>query len=135
MNRDITTTKAAQSGSTEAKTSQHTPGPWKFHRPHPETDTAALYIEVTGVNGGAFGDWSSSPIACLYSAPSGETQEANARLIAASPTMLEALKEANAVWSANRGRLIEANDTRGRMVEEAFIKVRSAIENAQGVQS
>ena len=60
---------------------QHTPGPWRLH---PTDDTAVIAMDGTGVAGmtGYYNDPDIWPV-----------MEANARLIAAAPDMLAALRE------------------------------------------
>ena len=70
--------------------SQHTPGPWTI-----EADGAGWYIEsnlistfVASVENAKWNDYEEGDVV-----PTEEEQEANARLIAAAPDLLEALSE------------------------------------------
>jgi len=88
---------------------QHTPGPWKAIRRHPDPETAALFIEVTTSNdSGPFGNPRSILTICgLHCAEIGGVQEANARLIATAPTLLETLKSILAAHdSGNNGAVM-----------------------------
>ena len=72
------------------KVSEHTAGPWKIDRSYP--------------NGLPFGirscvDGERVLVSRAFSGPSTPCAEANARLIAAAPELLEALKNAEALWA------------------------------------
>ena len=68
----------------KAQTTQHTPGPWKFHlgrgaSPRFHIQTSAGYQIASTPEVGSY-------------APESEQRDANARLIAAAPELLEALQ-------------------------------------------
>lgn len=67
-------------------TTQHTPGPWVFHtQPHGDRIEGGRNHSIQNNSG----------VVILFDPPGSETDtfEANARLIAAAPDMLSALKE------------------------------------------
>jgi len=61
---------------------QHTPGPWR----------ASIYCIWGGINGDTY-------VAGTQTAIGADAQEANARLIAAAPELLEALEAVVACWN------------------------------------
>jgi hypothetical protein len=71
---------------------KHTPGPWKLNYPHPSTENFIIGNDI-------FEDFVMNPIAeimppvCESEAQQLDEQEANAKLIAAAPELLEALME------------------------------------------
>lgn len=68
---------------------EHTPGPWRTHRPHHGT----IYIDAPIGNGML------QEVAAIGPTEGAGQQEANARLIVAAPELLEALKTARAYGS------------------------------------
>jgi hypothetical protein len=70
---------------------KHTPGPWFFAGKHPECEVRYVSLNVE--------DHFDGEIATLYHGE-GAMQEANARLIAAAPELLEAL-----LWCKSQGWL------------------------------
>jgi len=90
---------------------QHTPGPWEWHRDHP---TDVIYCPTCGCS------LATIDIGCGDKAE----QQANARLIAAAPDLLEALS-----WFIN-----DIDGTHTVMVEfdENVAKARAAIAKAKG---
>ena len=79
--------------SGESMDAKHTPGPWWTKR----EGFSTVYVEAR-IEGG----WIQEVAACGPTEAGQEQQEANARLIAAAPELLEALKEIADYW--NRGR-------------------------------
>lgn len=61
---------------------KHTPGPWKAFPSDPADGAECYYLTAVELRG---------EIACIYG-PQRDEQEANARLIAAAPELLEALE-------------------------------------------
>lgn len=68
----------------------HTPGPWGLHRNHPDPEAAdtLVFVDVA-----ARTEYDGLNIACVFCAPVGSEQEANARLMAASPALLAKVRE------------------------------------------
>jgi hypothetical protein len=72
---------------------KHTPGPWTLNYPHPSSKNFIIGNDV-------FEDFVINPIAeilppvCESEAQQLDEQEANAKLIAAAPALLECLQEA-----------------------------------------
>jgi hypothetical protein len=65
--------------------STHTPGPWHASPSQPSDGSNCYWLHAPDCRG---------EIACIYG-PQGGTNEANAQLITAAPTMLEALRAAS----------------------------------------
>lgn len=93
----------------------HTPGPWEAVWDHPDVDTIC-HVRPVGR------DVSWREIATLYTTPRGSEKEANARLMAAAPDLLAALK---AVISSSR----ECGDFESDVL--AFNEARAAIAKAE----
>jgi len=89
--------------------SKHTPGPWVAQGRYIGVKGHMSYI---GECGDQNGNWTNEPMAV-----------ANARLIAAAPDLLEALKSLIDMDIAYK---------RGPVVEDAVTKARAAIAKAQG---
>jgi hypothetical protein len=66
---------------------QHTPGPWKADSCRQVPERGAIYVEGPG-------GWDTDPIASTYETDDRDTNEANARLIAAAPCLLAASRDA-----------------------------------------
>lgn len=96
--------------------SAHTPGPWFTSRPH-----GTIYIEAR-LRGSTLQE-----VAAVGPTEAPEQQEANARLVAAAPELLEALQllEAEMVLSGNAG-----SEDYGW--KPAIEKTRAAIAKATG---
>lgn len=90
---------------------KHTPGPWSLHKRGP----AERYEVQHGIPGNG------SPICVTFC---GSQQEANARLIAAAPELLDALKK-------TRAALLCA-DAAGIPVDEELAQLDAAIAKATG---
>ena len=113
------------STATEVK---HTPGPWRVE---PETEDQALSI-VAGENAGQ----DSETIIAEIEGTLGDCEEANARLIAAAPDMLAALKGVNALFSdeplfdiKKLGSPITNGDQ--ERIDRVFIAIDAAISKAE----
>lgn len=65
----------------------HTPGPWFHHGPSGSQHTAGGFVNSTA-------DRNGSPVVCSIYGTGGQPYEANARLIAAAPDLLDALEYA-----------------------------------------
>lgn len=92
---------------------KHTPGPWFTHR----EGFSSVYIEAR-IGGGMLQEVAS----CGPTNEGSDQQEANARLIAASPDLLEALAE---IVSAADGGC-------WNQLDPSFSKARAAIAKATG---
>ena len=95
---------------------KHTPGPWIICRDHPDPKTAAGMISIKSESQSR-GE-SSLEIAMLFCASHGSEGEANARLIAAVPDMLAALKAADAHFTGT----FSENGTDHQLVRAAIAK-------------
>ena len=84
--------------------SKHTPGPWRAEK-HPQHDHVHC-SELWMIIAGEPDDCSDAEIAQVIAYEA----EANARLIAAAPDMLEALKEARALLRGCIGEAIDRID-------------------------
>ena len=91
---------------------EHTPGPWMVT---PDHDEGIGWRHVSSFPEG-FGD-----IATTWSGKHGDASEANARLIAAAPDMLDALEE-----------LVDTLDSRGVIDSFTTQSARAAIAKATG---
>lgn len=103
---------------TKHTTTGHTPGPWKAVRLNddgeydihgPDESKLGFPENIATVFGGLMGD-----------------EDGNARLIAAAPSLLKALKAIEAAFSITYGENI------GRVRADAWGLVRSAIAKAEG---
>lgn len=92
--------------------SKHTPGPWIVDEPHQVyAEAVHEYVAITQVE-----DWETVPR---------EQVEANARLIAAAPDLLEALGKMVAVYSGqvqNDGGYTVLDSVRPLITDQAAIK-------------
>lgn len=107
-----------------AEKSKHTPGPWKVHpregmaRSYYGTHVAASHYSTPGVSSGR-----DSVCDCT-----GEHQDANARLIAAAPELLEALRTlVSRDFAYYGGFVMDCNITM-----EEVQRARAAIAKAEG---
>ena len=94
---------------------KHTPGPWSFGY-----GVTTEYGEVFGVGVTTKPDWT---VVCAVSRPGdvNAIDEANARLIAAAPDLLDALKQwAHAVAIGDEVELINASAARDAAIAKAI---------------
>lgn len=108
--------------------SKHTPGPWETDRNNVHAGQIAVVHHCLG------NDW--VEIWSPTWPEVGETQEANARLIAAAPDLLEAAKDVTAMLElfADELRIKESADGISRQSDDAFRKLadlRAAIAKAE----
>lgn len=102
-----------------------TPAPWEAVRDHPDKRTAEGMISIYPVSRSMFGSKDSTlSIADMYNCET-EEQVANAHLIAASPALFEALKEALPIVVASAQRLHEEADREDNRMESAKIELRA----------
>lgn len=115
---------------------KHTPGPWKLES-HDDHQTLDFAVSDTGI----LTDYSvyppkiRMPIASIQHAFNGKRTAANARLIAASPDLLEALKELLS-WCDGRRFGIDAfsRTCNEHALGRTFDQANSAIAKATGKQ-
>ncbi len=115
---------------------QHTQGPWEMFDNGTNTAGIVRYAEDSSYNDGR-----DSVIICLFKEdgliPTElAAQEANARLIAAAPELLEALKDMMAHAAAHEDILRENNLMDGESIylaDEAHTMARAAINKAKGL--
>lgn len=103
----------------------HTPGPWK-HNACPKSRDPFFRLASAVWNGEQF-ICSTSGAPGRYVDADPETQDANARLIAAAPAMLEALR-----WIADHG---DTGEGRRPAYHDMRAKARAAIALAETVES
>lgn len=113
----------------------HTPGPWAIsaEEPHRLTIVRPWDQTVRPALEAVFGDYRGAIVAHLEyiggeSVPTREKAEANARLIAAAPDLLEAAKDALEELLAHRGD--ETAETLSLYIGEAQARLHAAIEKA-----
>lgn len=126
---------------------KHTPGPWKVVRDVVDSDgTINLYVSTDAPNINGFKpDYARSIVkltGCAYHNPKNRffdaenlaTTRANARLIAAAPMLLEALKEClGIIDQLNRETYDQSKLKPGQSSEWAEqVKARAAIAKAEG---
>ena len=99
---------------------KHTPAPWALHR----NGFSTIYVEAKIGNG-----MIQEVAACGPTNEGQEQQEANAKLIAAAPELLEALKELDECYCQVGNYLTKEERHHHRMT---LIKARAAIEKATG---
>lgn len=100
---------------------KHTPGPWQVNGSWLNIETGNRHTAVESVLPGGFG-----MVASLEHSFTRESEEANARLIAAAPELLEALKEL-----VNDGECYCADNVASKETCR-HCKARAAIAKAQG---
>ena len=97
---------------------QHTPGPWKFGFESVDPEWAIVTIE-----GGLI----------IANVNADHRQEANARLIAAAPDLLEAAHGVDVLYAELQAALPKIANTRAMdIVQDAVRKARAAIAKAEG---
>lgn len=98
--------------------SSHTPGPWKYYRSKLRSNFSTIVIEVQDANGQAIVAWGGFD----HDNQKSKQRQANARLMALSPELLEALNwcvaEINRDTPAARNAIavmkkLEANQEKG----------------------
>jgi len=111
---------------------KHTPGPWKVDtQERSDGDAIAVFPSIGGVCicevVARSGEGRSNPIIQ-------ETAEANARLIAAAPELLEALKGCAAMLAecAKQHRLDGSGEGHGTLADKHAAIARAAIDKATG---
>jgi hypothetical protein len=77
---------------------KHTPGPWKVERITATEKKTLIYCRINSITS----HWTLG-FAGVYKGHTVEETEANARLLAAAPTMLEALQDLTALYAASPG--------------------------------
>src|SRR5882757_220042 len=114
----IQETLVADDAASEKQTSpaSFTAGPWKFHRPHPDPITSAMYGEITGIAHGVYVEHSTTPIACIFCCEAGGIQEMNTRLLTASANSYMA-NAVDPIEAAEQDLLSEALTALRGMVE------------------
>ena len=112
--------------------SKHTPGNWIID------EVEADLVEITAEN--RFGQVEIATVQLGYTGKIGDEQRANARLIAAAPEMLEALKAIDLFWSEDRPYGPETKGSRPGFAElhestrVVWRQIRAAIAKAEGRQ-
>ena len=104
---------------------RHTPGPWKAEGDEFYTTAGRVYIE--GPNG-----WKDQPIANCDWDLGLEENEANARLIAAAPEMLEAAKKLQDCTGITPNGMVVVIGGRNHDYNQAMKLLRTAIAKAEG---
>lgn len=91
---------------------EHTPGPWRVYiEPEIRTPDAYEYAYIAGVQG-PDGEW-----IFRYDDDYGETMAANARLIAAAPELLVALKDITTGLNMHNIRLLGLEDAKAAIAK------------------
>jgi hypothetical protein len=115
---------------------KHTAGPWTWAEDHPQNACVSIYGPS---------DWGLTSIASLYNAPSDmdatqdangvwgdhPSRRANARLMAAAPELLEALKHIDALDPEQSSAGFSESALRGLVLRMGDI-ARAAIAKAEG---
>ena len=110
-------------------TEKHTPGPWELYD---ELHRDEQY--VIGIRGTSIGTYVIASVDYGYSEPFESQQQANARLIAAAPDLLAALKELGDWVAAG----LQASDKAWpdarclQHTEEIAARARAAVDKAEG---
>ena len=94
--------------------SKHTPGPWQYRR---SSTSSTDYYEI--MPAGELGGWKDG----RYLSVSGAIDEHDARLIAAAPELLEALKSIAEFWNRDHN---EKAISRARLVGACWHAVETA---------
>jgi hypothetical protein len=110
---------------------QHTPGPWEVVAP-PQSSRRVMMPDDTVEIRAARESGRRGMIACLYAQNFADEDEANARLIAAAPDMLAALRPF-AEW-ARQYELSTAGDIRDEVMLQSLRRARDAVAKATGAQ-
>lgn len=115
----------------------HTPGPWWPFKNTADAWCVATYRDgeeppVSVPSGENYGAVMCSCIGDHTEKRTRGNEEANARLIAASPTLLEALIAIDAMWSECDGERVDPIQARSGYVREVWEAARAAITLATG---
>lgn len=102
--------------------SKHTRGPWTIH---PKWGQPAVGVDVG--DGGPL-----LPIAEVVGGQNKTAAKANARLIAAAPDLLAALRESAGEFARLAGMLQDGNPLFGKILRDAATAAYSAIAKAEG---
>lgn len=113
------------------KKAAHTPGPWEW--------TDILWAAKGHVYVGRpsdFNDWNGKPKVEVVATCEGKDAISNARLIAAAPELLEALKMLRAAFASFSAECNPSGKSSGvadwKLINEAEVKTSSAIAKAEG---
>jgi len=98
--------------------STHTPGPWKIENGHIQQSGIAYWQITDGADA-----------ICCNQFCYADNSDANARLIAAAPDLLEALKRLAVI---SDGIYVRMSDGEARLMREAWEKADAAIAKAEG---
>lgn len=109
---------------------KHTAGPWKAHLMNGVHGQNAILTEAPEFKDG---EWPYHPkiasVACMRGGPPREIGDANARLIAAAPDLLEALKDVQGLVTY-LATCAEPNDQYDEMIGPKLPEIKSKIEAA-----
>lgn len=108
--------------SEETKPVMHTPGPWHYQ------EKADRYTHIVRSGGSDLGNF----FVCQLGQDTSGVAEANARLIAAAPELLEALKTAREYVQAAHGSMSGAMGHNDTIVKPDLDAIDTAIAKAEG---
>jgi len=107
--------------------SKHTPGPWEAQQITDEGEERGLAFIVAANLGGLVG--AAMPWPTEYDSGDFSRIKANARLIAAAPALLEALREIQTICEENNS---DCRKRMGTRAGNALVVARTAIRAAEG---